>query len=156
MDAVPEDAVNWSDVARPALTAAVAAFEHRKGRNMTTAVERLRASKQQADQRDKERGNRDGREWAENRAEYRSLRDLLHRRTARRSEDPFLALEWAVFPESEEMSSEESEEHVAKRLFPDEPERRISMANESDEYWLAFVNGALDFFKEVRKDVEAE
>jgi len=30
------------------------------------------------------------------------------------------------------------------------------MANESDEYWLAFVNGALDFFKEVRKDVEAE
>jgi hypothetical protein len=44
MDAV-SDNVNWSEVARPAFQAAVANYEHRKGRNMTTAIERLRASK---------------------------------------------------------------------------------------------------------------
>ena len=39
------DEVNWSDAARPALIAAVAAFEHGKGGTMHTAIERLRTSR---------------------------------------------------------------------------------------------------------------
>jgi hypothetical protein len=57
------DGINWSEVARPALTTALAAFEHSKGRNMTTAIERLRASKREGEQNAKLFGNKAGRAW---------------------------------------------------------------------------------------------
>jgi len=155
MDAVGSE-VNWSDVARPALTAAVAAFEHRKGRNMSTAIERLRASKLQADQHDKDRGSKDGRDWAENKAGYRDLRDLLYRRNLYPSEEPLFSLQGAAFPIHDEFSPEEIQQYVGEHLFPDEPERQRRMVHESDEYWLAFIDGALNFFKEVREQVESD
>ena len=57
MDAVG-DAINWSEVARPTILLALATHEHRKGQNMDTAIERLRASKEkgaQEDQKSRER-----------------------------------------------------------------------------------------------------
>jgi hypothetical protein len=73
MDAV-SDNVNWSEVARPAFQAAVANYEHRKGRNMTTAIERLRASKQETVVSEEASGKAEGRRWAENYASYDDLR----------------------------------------------------------------------------------
>src|SRR5690242_20251388 len=80
MDAVTDE-TNWSDIVRPVFALVVADFEHRKGRNMTTAIERLRASKSRADQQDKLVGAEHGRAWAESAADYRTLRDLCVRRT---------------------------------------------------------------------------
>ena len=137
------DMINWSEVARPALTAAVAAFEHRKGQNMTTAVERLRASKQKADQEESGHGYRDGRAWGENNAEYAWLKRLHHRVNEDDTEEPIQSLGLAIDPSGEIENSE-----VAEKCFSD-----VS-ALPSDEYMEAFINGAVDFFKEVRADVE--
>src|SRR5215472_12164296 len=107
------EAINCSEVARPALTAAVAAFEHQKGKNVTTAIERLRASKQRADQEDKSRGNEFGRGWAENYAEYRWLRELLFRRNRHPFEEPKHALRCIMDPTDDRVN-----EDVAELLYP--------------------------------------
>src|SRR5262245_52908805 len=101
------DEINWSDVARPVLTEAVASLEHRKG-DMTTAIERLRASKQRGDQAEKVRGKDEGRKWAEEKAEYRWLQRLHRRRKSYPKENPGLSLEYAIDP-NEELSDEEWE-----------------------------------------------
>jgi hypothetical protein len=158
MDAV-EDQINWSDIARPAFTAAVAAFEHRKGKNMSTAIERLRASKLQADQQDKSFGNAAGRTWAENQAEYRVLRELLFRRNQHPGEEPTHALRCIMDP-----TDDRPDEDVAELLYPVGSEKhgdgtitqRELLMHRSDEFWLSFIEGALDFFKEVRAEVEKQ
>src|SRR4051812_41285149 len=68
------DAINWSNVARPALQAALAAFEHKKGGNMEPAIERLKASKEYHLARTAMMGREDGRRWAANKATYPELR----------------------------------------------------------------------------------
>ena len=67
------DAINWSEIARPAFQAALAAYEHRKGQTMSTAVERLRASKQEYEQEESTSGEDAGRAWAKDDAEYGEL-----------------------------------------------------------------------------------
>jgi hypothetical protein len=69
MDEVGND-VNWSEVVRPAIQAAITIHEHRRSPSMATAIERLRASKREAE---KEDGKAAGREWAESKASYREL-----------------------------------------------------------------------------------
>jgi hypothetical protein len=143
MDAAGDE-INWSDVARPALIAAAAAFEHTKGRNMTTAIERLRASKREADQQDKLFGNKGGRAWAEDKAEYRSLQHLYRRRRDCPAEEPRHALRCAVDPDYE--------------VHPDDlldvcPALSIL---QSDEYTEAFVEAAVKFYLEVREEVERD
>ncbi len=137
------DAINWSEVARPALTAAIAAYEHRKGRNMTTAIERLRASRLEATQSDKEDGKSDGRVWAENDAEYQWLK-RLHLRVNEQTEEPMIALGLAIDPTGETKISE-----IVETCFGEVREQP------SDEYLDGFIAGAVDFFKEVRSRVEA-
>jgi len=75
MDAVGE-AVNWSEVARPAFVSAVASDEHRRGQNMTTVLERLRASKGKYMQERAAGGKDAGRDWASNVAEYLELKKV--------------------------------------------------------------------------------
>ena len=151
------DEVNWSEVARPALTAAVAAYEHRKGRNMTTAIERLRTSKERADQQDKLEGNAHGRAWAEHSAEYRMLRDLSLRRSNRLAGDPFEILHAALDPADERPSPEEFDELIRFPTGKDKPDDEyvVRPSLRSDEYLFAFIEGAVEFFKEVRADVES-
>jgi hypothetical protein len=138
------DAINWSEVARPVLTAAVAAFEHRKGQNMTTAIERLRASRLETEQTDKVQGKSDGRAWAENDAEYQWLKRLHLRANEQTEEEPMTALAMAIDPTGTTAFSEISE--ICFSEVSDLP---------SDEYLDGFINGAVEFFKEVRSRVEA-
>ncbi|SEP09496.1 hypothetical protein SAMN02799625_04653 [Methylobacterium sp. UNC300MFChir4.1] len=70
------DALNWSDIARPAFETALATFNHRKGQNMQTAIERLRASKaQHFEERDAGAIQR-GRDWAADKATFAELKEL--------------------------------------------------------------------------------
>jgi Bacterial RNA polymerase, alpha chain C terminal domain len=131
MDAAGTE-INWSEVARPSLTAAVAAVEHRKGQNMSTAIDRLRASKRQFDQQEKTSGYNAGRSWAENKAEYKELVRLQRERKDRPEETPEDAFNRAVDPSS----------------------AREITTWPSDRYGSAFVEGALKFFSEVRPEVE--
>jgi hypothetical protein len=152
------DEINFSDIARPAFTVAVTVFEHRKGQNMSTAIARLRASKLQADQQDKDRGNTAGRVWAENRAAYRVLRDLLFRRNQHPGEEPKRALRCIIDP-TDDFPAEE----LAELLYPlrsathdaDGP-YLVHVMHQSDEFWLAFIDGALEFFNEIRAEVECK
>jgi hypothetical protein len=143
MDAAGDE-INWSDVARPALIAAAAAFEHTKGRNMTTAIERLRASKREADQHDKLFGNKEGRAWAEDKADYRSLQHLHWRRRTYPAEAPWDALQHAVDPDD---------------VLDLEPLCEVCPAlsnSRSDKYMEAFVEAAVKFYLEVREEVERD
>jgi hypothetical protein len=149
MDAAGSE-INWSDVARPALTAAIATFEHRKGQSMSTAIERLRASRQLSHQRDKDRGNRHGCVWAEKKAEYRALRDLVYRRSSHPAEEPLHALKCVMDPVYYHPPEEEFEHFAADDVDPE------VLEHESDEYWQAFIDGAVSFFQEVRQEVERE
>jgi hypothetical protein len=129
------DAINWSEVARPALIAAVAAHEHSRSQTMDSAIERLRASKQEADQEDELEGRQDGRDWAKNYAEYRELQRLM-RLVDRDDLEPFDKL-WSAVGET--MNQTEVREYCFDS----------AEAEMSDEYVEAFIRGALDFFCEV-------
>src|SRR5207249_2974358 len=67
------DGVNWSEIVRPAIHSTIAEYQHRRSRNMQTAIERLRASKQEQVAEDEQSGVQDGRAWAESDASYRDL-----------------------------------------------------------------------------------
>jgi hypothetical protein len=126
------DEINWSEVARPSLTAAVAAFEHEKGQNVSTAIERLRTSKQRFDQQEKISGYNDGKSWAENKAEYHELVRLQRQRKDHPEAAPDDALKHAFDP---------SNAHKIT-TWP------------SAQYGRAFIEGAMKFFSEVRAEVE--
>ena len=72
MDRVGE-AANWSEIVRPAILSEVASLEHRKERNMTSVVQRLRASKENYLQQAEKDGEKAGRAWASDTAEYAEL-----------------------------------------------------------------------------------
>jgi hypothetical protein len=141
MDAVG-DAINWSEVTRPAIKAALAAHEHEKESTMSTAIERLRASKQQAQANDKIEGHKEGRAWAADYAEYAELKrvsaiDL----TLDDSGDAAFKTLWkTLYPE---LSASE----VRESCFGD------ADAALSDDYVRAFINGAQEFYAEVRSEL---
>lgn len=134
------DKVNWSEVARPALRAAVANFEHRKDKTMTTAIERLRASKAQSAQRDEMEGKEHGREWAESAAAYDDLvrvSEIAYNAPPEHI-DPRYYITKALDP-NQNLSPGEALEH----LFGEHE-------GLSDKYLFAWVEGAREFFDEVR------
>ena len=142
------DGINWSEVARPALATALAAFEHSKGRNMTTAIERLRASKREGEQNAKLFGNKAGRAWAEDQARYHELRELHRRRENYPNEDPSGALKWVLDP---------TDEWVGTQEFAENNPGVTALASwASDEYREAFVEAAVNFYLEVREEVERD
>lgn len=139
MDAVA-DGVNWSEVARPAIASALAAYEHKKGQTMDTAIERLRASKQEADAEDKTEGREHGRTWAKEEAAYRDLQRLAkvyHQRLD--GYEPFDLLIKAIDPDGE-LTQDERLTYLFGR---DDFEAGI-------EYCDAFIEGALELFGEVQ------
>jgi hypothetical protein len=151
MDAA-ENEINWSEVTRPILTATVTAFEHKKGRNMTTAIERLRASKQKAEHDAVLWGKNEGREWAADKAEYRWLQRLSNRRKTNPSEKPRDALRYAVdlVDETIIVNPEEIDELYRNACYP----LSRGASGTSDEYFSAFIEGAVGFFDEIREEVE--
>lgn len=137
MDEV-EDAINWSEVARPAFQSAIANFQHRRTRNMDTAIERLRASKQDATKNDIEAGREAGRDWAGDFAEYAELARLSKTDLDGNYAGAWDVLKHAISPD-DGMSHEEILEYCFGEEEPD-----------SDEYVGGFVEGAQELFDEIK------
>jgi len=129
------DGVNWSEVVRPAIQTIVATHEYRRSPNMTTAIERLRASKLDAEQEDITDGKTAGRRWAEQDASYPELR-----RVAKLSDNchGIEDLKKAVDP-----FDNQSQREFLEEIFGD------ADADPSEVYVEAFIDGAQEFFNEV-------
>jgi hypothetical protein len=134
MDGVGDD-VNWSEVVRPAIQRAIAIHQQRRSPSMNTAIERLRASKQEAVREDTDQGAADGRDWAENEAEYRDLVRLSKIDDCR--ENLFREL-WKIVPDI-------SEDEAHQYFFGD-----LAQKDLSEEYIYAFIQGAQKFFAEIK------
>lgn len=138
------DGINWSEVARPAFQSALATHEHRKGQNMQTAIERLRASKQKHAQDEGEGGKTAGRRWAANSADYVQLRKVADLDTSQwpNDEGAFRVLKDALDPEGEHGYD------FGEEVLGLEPREEAS-----DAWAFGFIEGAQEFFEEVKDDL---
>jgi hypothetical protein len=127
MDGVSGD-VNWSEVVRPALQAAVADEEHRRNRSMDTVIERLRASKQEALRDQETKGKKEGRRWAEDHASYDELRLISKIELGPREAADYLI-------EALDLSYEELAGKFGEGV--------------TDEYLIAWIESVQEFFAEV-------
>ena len=140
MDAVGDE-INWSDVARPAFLMALATHRQRSDPTMQSAIERLRASKAEADKQDEIDGKADGQSWAENDAGYYDLRrvakiEFFH------GIDSLDALYRAVDPQGK-LSAEEFKEQVFGTEY----------ADITEAYARAFIEGAQEFYDRVKDEL---
>jgi hypothetical protein len=137
MDAIGEDQVNWSDIARPAFQTVVAEHEHRKEPTMTTAFERLRVSRERFLRKMNGGGREAGRRWAMNCAEFEDLLLLSANRDAVDEEQAFEILK----------------EAIGERLDDDDVATRIGVKSlqppPSGAYCDSFIAGALEIFDEI-------
>jgi hypothetical protein len=101
MDKVGE-AINWSAVAQRAfLEAALAQAVKKEQPDMSSVVERLRASKERVEKRDRDYGHQQGRRWAEQEAEYDELKRVAEIDTGKNEELTEGVLQMAIDPEDE-------------------------------------------------------
>jgi hypothetical protein len=126
-------AVSWSEIARPVFLDAVAKHEHRRKQDMTTTIERLRASKEKYIEETRRGGKEAGRQWASDKAEYA---DLV--RVANITDPTLDALGEAIDPED--------------RL--DWPDKYSIIGLDEyecsdDEYVKAFIEGAQEMYSEI-------
>ncbi|MCJ2054760.1 hypothetical protein [Methylobacterium sp. J-070] len=138
------DALNWSDIARPAFETAIAAFNHRKGQNMSTAIERLRASKAAYQGARDQDGKSAGRDWATHHAEFGDLKRLGDIDVSLYFDDPDTI--WRAIKAAVDPDDTEEDRDLAERLFDDRhpPE---------GGYLVAWVEGAQEFFAEVENQL---
>lgn len=134
------DSVNWSEVARPAFTAALAAFNHRKGQNMESAIERLRASKELSEKQDQDIGKAEGRMVAKDLLDYDNLVALSKVNFDQVDEDnAYALLKGALDPNNEESPREFNEMYFTN-----------DGAEVSGAFALGFIEGAQEFFDEIK------
>jgi hypothetical protein len=143
MDGIGE-AANWSEVVRPAILSEVATHEHRKGANMTTVVERLKASKEKYLQEAERLGFEAGRAWASNTAEYAELLRVAKHWEQSNSDTGLSTLRQLVDPD-EILSADEFYDHVGCKGF-----------EESDEFAEAFVRGAAEIYEDVEAEMDKQ
>lgn len=136
------DAINWSEIARPAFQEALARFEHRKEQSLQTAIERLRASKEKHQTGEQDQGKTHGREWVLHRAEYSELVAVSQ-------------------VDLDAYDDEDDGETLIRALWqaldPEESENlrdwRIALFGEGlvlPEYVRGFVEGAQEAFEEIK------
>lgn len=128
---------NWSEVVRPSIQAAISSAKHRKGQTMETAIERLKASKQQYLEAEQSDGYQTGRDWAKDVAEYGELKEIAALDFTGESCDGALGALYAT---------------VEKDSFWDDFNRTVRGNDDvdwTDEYAGAFIEGASDFYDEV-------
>jgi hypothetical protein len=136
MDSVA-DSANWSETVRPAILAEIATLEHRKGKSMSTAIERLRASKELEAQENATRGKETGREWASNRAGHGELVRVY--KIPADSNEPFAELYHAINP-CDDMKATEVLEYLG--LEPSD--------YDDDDVAEAFIEGASEVYDEIK------
>ena len=105
---------------------------------MNTAIERLRASKQEAELEDKAEGKQAGREWAEEKAEHAEQRRV--------SEIPDGGFYFANLRAAIDLEHNLTNEDIVKYMFGND-------AEPTDEYIGGFIKGAQEFFAEVRNQL---
>ncbi|MEZ2147954.1 hypothetical protein AAE026_37640 [Bradyrhizobium sp. DN5] len=110
------------------------------GRICDPMVDRLRASKRNAEAADRTRGAQAGRLWARNDAEYECLKRLADETCVR--SQPFETLRAAIDP-NEQIDSGE----VHEICFGDENDI-------SNEFIFGFIDGAVEAFAEVRHEID--
>jgi hypothetical protein len=136
------DAINWSDVARPAFEQAIANHNHRKVHTMDTAIERLRASKKKAAMSDEDQGRSEGRAAASGLMEYDDLVRLSRIDTSSYIGTLHEALYRALDPDNDHNRAEFHE-----MWFTNEG------ADVSDDFVRGFIEGAQEFFDEVKDQI---
>jgi hypothetical protein len=138
MDRIGE-AANWSEVVRPAILSEVASHEHRKGANMTTAIERLRASKEKYIQQVASNGRSAGRAWACNNADFHELKLI-----ATIEDPPYDDGKWALTSLLRAIDPERQldGDDLAGYL-------RVEKDDLSQEFAKGFIEGAREIFEEV-------
>jgi hypothetical protein len=138
------ESINWSEVARPAFVAAIAAHEHRKALTMTTTIERLRASKDKYLEKIQDEGVEAGRAWARDRAEFEELRNVANLHESHSSN----GLDVTVNDLKKAMDPEDdlSVRDFAEILGFDDQEP-------SDEFAAAFAEGATDIWIDVKDEL---
>jgi hypothetical protein len=129
--------INWSEVVRPCIHRAVADFEHRKERTMTTALERLRASKAEYEKELTERATEAAQAWVNDDAEYGDLVRLANIRLES-GMDVGAAVAQAVDPNDEFTTAE-----LADHLGIEE-----SDLSDNDFLW-DFVAAVQDAYREI-------
>ena len=133
------DALNWSDIARPAFETAIATFNHRKGRNMDTVIERLRASKAQFTHNAEAYGKKAGRQWASDKAGFAELRAIAELDVDALTDDLDsigTAIVRSIDPE-DTYGSDAPEILFGERTWP------------TKEWLLGWVEGAQELFAEI-------
>ena len=138
------DALNWSDIARPAFETALAAFNHRKGQNMQTAIQRLRASKESEQQQQTSNGHREGRDWAANYGSFGALKRLAAIDTSLYSHEPSNI--WGAIRAAVDPRGEHDDHDTVEALFGDD-------AVIPDGWLVAWVEGVQEFFAEVEDQI---
>jgi predicted transcriptional regulator len=143
MDRIGE-AANWSEVVRPAILSEVANREHRKGANMATVVERLRASKEKYLKEAEHYGLEAGRKWASDKAEYYELVQVANYWETSRWDVDLDGLRLLIDP-NEELTTEEFYDVVGCKGF-----------EESNEFAEGFAHGAQEVFEEVADEIDKQ
>ena len=106
---------------------------------MSDPIERLKASKEELELRKKVSGKKDGREWAEEYAEYE---DLTRIEKLDGDEYNGRARDWDNLVHALDTTDSEA----AERLFGDDAD----VEDLGEEYIEAFIEGVQEFFSEVK------
>jgi hypothetical protein len=154
MDAV-KVRVNWSGIAAHAFRVHLYNLAVKKGKktNMKTVIERLKISKQASDSASLNEGERDGREWAERKAEAKQLERLEAAYNATGgwwfqggSTSAYAAAELFYFIiEPDDDGDRSAANDFWTRWFHEE-----RPALPDDEYVNGFADGALDLWQGVK------
>jgi hypothetical protein len=105
---------------------------------MNTPIERLRASKQEAELQDKTEGKQAGREWADEKAGHAELRRV--------SEIPDGGFYFANLRAAIDLEHNLTNEELVKYMFDND-------AEPTDQYIEGFIKGAQEFFAELRNQL---
>jgi hypothetical protein len=115
----------------------LATYKHRGSPTVNTPIERLSASKQEAELQDKTEGKQAGREWAEEKAEHAEQRRVQKSLTV----DSTANLRAAI-----DLEHNLTNEELVKHVFDND-------AEPTDQYIEGFIKGAQVFFAEVRNQL---
>jgi hypothetical protein len=147
------DIVNWSEIARPHFESECALREHGGVRGAT--IQRLRASKLQADQKLLVQGRTGGREWVdgtdehEGNAEYEALKRLQDSASQYRNARD---RSWEQIRSAVDPLGLCTDDHVCEHLFGD----GNSEHRNRPYYLTGFIEGALATWEQLALEVEAE
>jgi hypothetical protein len=158
------DTINWSETARSAFLQALTIHEQQENPNMEAAIARLKASKQATERWDKAKAKAQGRLWAETKAEYRMLAYIQNEVATTDPDEEEVNYEnillgalsdyqSATAPRDEEGCVQYSPVGDRATVYEQLLGDRNFDPVEKEECLGAFIDGALEFFREVKEQI---